>query len=136
MLFMAAVVFGTAELTGGFGFRSLGGEVMGGKKYAYIFLAIMGYFGVTWNFANFFGLPILIGAGHEYGVFMVHRYLEARRDPRRTWQRWDALHGQCLGQVSPAVALDCEEDLQVTPRADAASAASGPGPCSGPQIGP
>jgi predicted RND superfamily exporter protein len=44
---------------------------------------------VTWNFANFFGLPILIGAGHEYGVFLVHRYLEALRDPRRVWRRWD-----------------------------------------------
>lgn len=47
---------------------------------------------VDWNFANFFGLPILIGAGHEYGVFMVHRYREARGDPRgrRVWRRGDA----------------------------------------------
>jgi predicted RND superfamily exporter protein len=43
----------------------------------------------TWNFANFFGLPILIGAGHEYGVFMVHRYRETLHDPRRVWGRWD-----------------------------------------------
>jgi hypothetical protein len=43
----------------------------------------------TWNFANFFGLPILIGAGHEYGVFMVHRYRETLHDPRRIWRRWD-----------------------------------------------
>src|SRR4030095_4435722 len=37
----------------------------------------------------FFGLPILIGAGHEYGVFLVHRYREALRDRRRVWRRWD-----------------------------------------------
>jgi hypothetical protein len=43
----------------------------------------------TWNFANFFALPILIGAGHEYGVFMVHRYREALHDPRRVWRVWD-----------------------------------------------
>ena len=43
----------------------------------------------TWNFANFFGLPILIGAGHEYGVFMVHRYREVLHDPRRVWRAWD-----------------------------------------------
>ncbi len=43
----------------------------------------------TWNFANFFGLPILIGAGHEYGVFMVHRYRETLHDPRRVWRAWD-----------------------------------------------
>jgi hopanoid biosynthesis associated RND transporter like protein HpnN len=52
-------------------------------------MAVMGWFGVEWNFANFFGLPILIGAGHEYGVFLVHRYREARHDPRRVWRRWD-----------------------------------------------
>jgi predicted RND superfamily exporter protein len=50
----------------------------------------MGLLGIDWNFANFFGLPILIGAGHEYGVFLVHRYREALHDPRRIWRRWDA----------------------------------------------
>jgi hopanoid biosynthesis associated RND transporter like protein HpnN len=52
-------------------------------------VAIMGWRGIDWNFANFFALPILIGAGHEYGVFMVHRYRETLRDPRRVWRRWD-----------------------------------------------
>jgi predicted RND superfamily exporter protein len=53
-------------------------------------VCLMGLLRVEWNFANFFGLPILIGAGHEYGVFLVHRYREAARDPRRAWRRWDA----------------------------------------------
>ena len=52
-------------------------------------VAIMGLRHVSWNFANFFGLPILIGAGHEYGVFLVHRYREAKGDPRRAWRGWD-----------------------------------------------
>ncbi|MEI8194893.1 MAG: MMPL family transporter, partial [Phycisphaerae bacterium] len=52
-------------------------------------VALMGYFGISWNFANFFGLPILIGAGHEYGVFMVHRYREVLHNPRRVWRFWD-----------------------------------------------
>jgi hypothetical protein len=52
-------------------------------------VAVMGLAGVDWNFANFFGLPILIGAGHEYGVFLVHRYREACHDERRPWRRWD-----------------------------------------------
>ena len=52
-------------------------------------VAIMGLMHTSWNFANFFGLPILIGAGHEYGVFMMHRYKEAVHDPRRVWKRWD-----------------------------------------------
>ncbi len=52
-------------------------------------VALMGLLGINWNFANFFGLPILIGAGHEYGVFMVHRYNEACRDSHRPWRNWD-----------------------------------------------
>ncbi|MDB5293691.1 MAG: transporter [Phycisphaerales bacterium] len=52
-------------------------------------IGLMGLLGVSWNFANFFGLPILIGAGHEYGVFMIHRYREALHDPRRVWRFWD-----------------------------------------------
>ena len=51
--------------------------------------SVMGLMGASWNFANFFALPILIGAGHEYGVFLVHRYREALHDPRRVWRRWD-----------------------------------------------
>jgi uncharacterized protein len=52
-------------------------------------VGIMGWLGINWNFANFFGLPILIGAGHEYGVFMMHRYREAIHNPRRVWTSWD-----------------------------------------------
>jgi hypothetical protein len=52
-------------------------------------VSLMGIFNIQWNFANFFGLPILIGAGHEYGVFLVHRYREACGDARRAWRRWD-----------------------------------------------
>ena len=52
-------------------------------------VALMGLMHASWNFANFFGLPILIGAGHEYGVFLMHRYREAVHDPRRVWRRWD-----------------------------------------------
>jgi len=59
-------------------------------------VSLMGLFGIDWNFANFFGLPILIGAGHEYGVFLVHRYREAVRDPRRVWKQWDVADGAML----------------------------------------
>lgn len=59
-------------------------------------VALMGLFNSSWNFANFFALPILIGAGHEYGVFLVHRYREACKDPRRAWRRWDVSDGALL----------------------------------------
>ncbi len=52
-------------------------------------MGVMGVLGLTWNFANFFAMPILIGAGHEYGVFMMHRYREAEHNPRRIWRFWD-----------------------------------------------
>jgi hypothetical protein len=73
-------------------FRRLGPTLMAISVLAMglpMLVALMGYFKTSWNFANFFGLPILIGAGHEYGVFMVHRYLEAAKYPRRSWRRWD-----------------------------------------------
>ncbi len=43
-----AVVFVTAKLTGGAGLRVLGGGVYGGKKYFYVWLAILVYFAVSW----------------------------------------------------------------------------------------
>ncbi len=52
-------------------------------------VGVMGLLGLKWNFANFFAMPILIGAGHEYGVFMMHRYREAEHNPRRIWRFWD-----------------------------------------------
>ncbi|MGC9259025.1 MAG: MMPL family transporter [Phycisphaerae bacterium] len=52
-------------------------------------VGVMGLLGLQWNFANFFAMPILIGAGHEYGVFMMHRYREAEHNPRRIWRFWD-----------------------------------------------
>ena len=52
-------------------------------------VGVMGVLGLKWNFANFFAMPILIGAGHEYGVFMMHRYREAEHNPRRIWRFWD-----------------------------------------------
>ncbi len=73
-------------------FRRLGPTFLAISVLAFglpMLVALMGLLDVSWNFANFFGLPILIGAGHEYGVFMVHRFLETKRDPRRVWGRWD-----------------------------------------------
>ncbi len=52
-------------------------------------VGVMGLLHMQWNFANFFAMPILIGAGHEYGVFMVHRYRETQHNPRRVWRFWD-----------------------------------------------
>jgi uncharacterized protein len=52
-------------------------------------IGIMGLLGLKWNFANFFAMPILIGAGHEYGVFLMHRFRETLHNPRRIWRFWD-----------------------------------------------
>jgi predicted RND superfamily exporter protein len=73
-------------------FRKLGPTLLAISVLGFglpMLVIVMGLLGVDWNFANFFALPILIGAGHEYGVFLVHRYREARRDVRRAWRPWD-----------------------------------------------
>jgi len=47
LLLLGGIVLVTAELTGGLGFHSLGGEVFGGKKYAQIFAAIGLFYAVA-----------------------------------------------------------------------------------------
>ena len=47
MLFMTAVVLGTAMLTGGIGVQALGSATYGGKKYFYMFAGVAGYFVLT-----------------------------------------------------------------------------------------
>jgi O-antigen ligase len=47
LLFLLAVVFVTGKLTGGIAFRSLGASTYGGKKFVFIFAAIIGYFALS-----------------------------------------------------------------------------------------
>lgn len=47
LLFLVLVVLVTAQLTGGIGIRSLGGEAYGGRRYVIILAAIAGYFAIT-----------------------------------------------------------------------------------------
>jgi hypothetical protein len=47
LLFLLAVVLGTAFLHGGFGLRSFGSATYGGRNYVYIFAAIAGYFALS-----------------------------------------------------------------------------------------
>jgi hypothetical protein len=43
LMFLALVVLVTAQLTGGFGMRLFGSELVGGKRYVYIFAGIAGF---------------------------------------------------------------------------------------------
>jgi hypothetical protein len=47
LIFMLAVVVITAKLTEGFGLRSYGGEVYGGRKYINLIIGILSYFALT-----------------------------------------------------------------------------------------
>ena len=47
LIFLGIVVVATAALTGGVGFKSLGAEVGGGKRYAAILAAILGYYALS-----------------------------------------------------------------------------------------
>ncbi len=47
LLFFLFVVLVTAWFTGGVGLRALGSEAYGGKKFIYIFAAVLGYFAIS-----------------------------------------------------------------------------------------
>src|SRR6185503_13651530 len=47
LIFLTLVIVITANLTGGLGTRSMGGDSMGGKRYFFMFAAIIGYFGMV-----------------------------------------------------------------------------------------
>jgi hypothetical protein len=87
-LALAAVVVATAQLRGGFGLRSFGGETVGGKRYILILVAVLGYFALTTvkipkeRVARYIALFFLSGAvaavGATYGFlpsFMNFIYL-------------------------------------------------------------
>ena len=44
---LMAVVYFTAEMTGGIGLKAMGSETAGGKRYIYLLVAILGYFAMT-----------------------------------------------------------------------------------------
>jgi hypothetical protein len=47
LLFLAGVVLFTAKMTGGFGLRTFGSEVYGGRKYVFLLVGILSYFALT-----------------------------------------------------------------------------------------
>jgi hypothetical protein len=47
LIFLLVVIYFTAELTGGFGMKALGSNAVGGKRYVYLIVAILGYFALT-----------------------------------------------------------------------------------------
>ena len=47
LLVLLAVVLVTAQLRGGIGFRALGGDVQGGRKYIYIVAAVIAFYAVS-----------------------------------------------------------------------------------------
>jgi hypothetical protein len=49
LIFLAIVILITGKLTGGFGMRVTGGEMMGGRRYVVLLAAIIGYFAITFE---------------------------------------------------------------------------------------
>jgi hypothetical protein len=71
LVFFLAVILLTAKLTGGFGLRSMGSEVYGGKKYVFLIVGILAFFAVAARpipkkYANLYMTLFLIG-----GVFSL-----------------------------------------------------------------
>jgi hypothetical protein len=59
LIALIGVVLITAKLTGGFGLKSFGSDVYGGKKYVFLIVAILGYFALT-------SRPIPVGKAKTY----------------------------------------------------------------------
>jgi hypothetical protein len=78
LLVLAAIVLGTGLLRGGFGMRAFGGEEVGGRRYIWLFVGILGYFALTTQTiqrdkaVRYVGLFLLGGAapliGGLYGI--------------------------------------------------------------------
>ena len=47
LIFLLVVVVFTAKLTGGFGLKTFGSDVYGGKKYVFLLIGIFSYFAIT-----------------------------------------------------------------------------------------
>ncbi len=62
LLFLLMVVLITAKLTGGIALRSFGGATYGGKKYVFLFAAIIGYFALSSQRIEWSRAPILTSA--------------------------------------------------------------------------
>ncbi len=63
-------------------------------------LGAMGLFGIPFNMANFFAIPILIGIGVDFGVHLVHRI---RRDGVRAAMASSTTKGVLLTAIANAV---------------------------------
>ncbi len=86
LICLIAVVVFTAKLNGGFGLRSFGSEIYGGKKYVFLFIAIASYFALTarsipkeriWLCVGLFFLAPAINAVSDFAYAAPHslRYL-------------------------------------------------------------
>ena len=65
LLALLAVTYFTAEMTGGFGFQTMGSSVYGGKKYLYLIAGILGYFALS-------SRPIPLEKANRYvGLFFL-----------------------------------------------------------------
>src|SRR6185312_8823710 len=67
LVFLSIVVLVTAKFRGGLGFHSFGDEAVGGKRYLWIWMAIIGYFALTSQAIppqkrKFYSMLFLLGA--------------------------------------------------------------------------
>jgi hypothetical protein len=61
LVFLLVVTWLTARLTGGIGLRAFGGETWGGRRYVYVFGAILGYFAFTSTRIPLERAPLYVG---------------------------------------------------------------------------
>jgi hypothetical protein len=61
LLFLGAIVFMTGRLTGGFGMKLFGSEMVGGKRYLLVFAGLIGFFAMTAQRVPAYRAPLYTG---------------------------------------------------------------------------
>lgn len=64
-------------------------------------LGAMGFLGIDFNLANSIYLPLVVGAGTEYGIVLLHRWREGRMEPGGL--PWSTAKGVILAELTTTV---------------------------------
>jgi hypothetical protein len=85
LLFLVLVAGVTAKLTGGVGLQALGGSVVGGKKFFYMGIAILGYFAISSRHIPKEMVSRYTGFYYLSGLFSVVSNLAYMAGPAMWW---------------------------------------------------
>jgi len=66
-------------------------------------IGLMGLFDIDFNLANTVFLPLVVGAGVEYGIIIMRRHLEEKGHPESVGIAWPTVKGVLLAGLTTAI---------------------------------